>query len=163
MQIDIQKLLGWNTHTHRAFRDLIYARPEILALPSDIRESTTVGDTLQHIVAAELRYAQRLSAQPETDYAAIPKSTIDELHATHLRANELLSALLADRSYDWQQELSFVTRSAGALCCTRETVLLHTVTHSIRHHAQLATLLRQHGHKLPQPSDYLFLFATRPE
>jgi uncharacterized damage-inducible protein DinB len=35
------------------------------------------------------------------------------------------------------------------------------VLHSIRHYAQLATLVRQHGYKPTLPGDYLFMGIER--
>jgi uncharacterized damage-inducible protein DinB len=37
---------------------------------------------------------------------------------------------------------------------------VHVLMHSIRHYAQLATLMRQHGIKPDWPGDYLFMQAT---
>ena len=54
-------LLAWNNLTARKWRDFITAHPAVLQAPCDIRESATVGQTFQHIMAVELRYAQRLA------------------------------------------------------------------------------------------------------
>jgi uncharacterized damage-inducible protein DinB len=47
----------------------------------------------------------------------------------------------------------------GKLVSTRKTVFIHAMMHSIRHYAQLATILRQHGIKPDWPMDYLFMNA----
>jgi len=40
-------------------------------------------------------------------------------------------------------------------------VLFHALLHGIRHYAQLATLVRQHGIKPEWPMDYLFMGMER--
>ena len=108
LEISIEKFLTWNDTTTTHWRDFILANPTILALASDIRNGSTVADTLQHIVAVELRYAQRLAGLPETDYAEVPKDSADALFATHTRALEHIRERLADPAYDWSAGVSRV-------------------------------------------------------
>jgi uncharacterized damage-inducible protein DinB len=152
-------LIRWNDLTTSQWHAFLNTRPEILALPCDIRNSQTIAHLLQHIVAVELRYAQRLSAQPESGYADVPFQSADALLATHIRAFDLIQKLLADASYDWTTDIDFETISAGRLRASRTTVLLHLLFHSIRHYAQLASLVRSQGFKPDFPMDYLFTGA----
>jgi uncharacterized damage-inducible protein DinB len=161
LNIPIEKLLAWNDATASHWRDFLLANPAILAIACDIRDSATVAGTLQHIVAVELRYAQRLSGLPESPYDDIPKDSAESLFNTHTQAFALLRKLLADPAFDWSVELTFETVSLGRLRASRETILLHLTTHSIRHYAQLATLVRQHGFQPTWPMDYLFTAAHR--
>lgn len=161
LSIPVESLLAWNDSTSRQWCDFIRANPAILLLPCDIRNSKTVADTLQHIVAVELRYAQRLFGLPESPYEEIPKRSADSLLAAHDIALDLVRNLLANPSYDWTAEITFDTISAGRLRASRETVLLHLTLHSIRHYAQLATLVRQQGFKPTWSMDYLFAGARR--
>jgi len=161
LEISVEKLLTWNDTTATHWRDFIHANPVILAIASDIRNGSTVADTLQHIVAVELRYAQRLGGLPETDYTQVPKDSADSLFATHTRALDLIRERLADPTYDWSAELAFETITLGRLRTTREAILIHLLMHSIRHYAQLATLVRQHGFQPTWPMDYLFTAAQR--
>ena len=117
--LSAEEVLHWNDTTAKHWQSLLNDHPEALAIPCDIRESATVADLLQHIVAAELRYAQRLADEPITDYADIPKSDAAAIFATHDGAISKLRPLLADDSYDWEREVDFVTRSAGTLIATR--------------------------------------------
>src|SRR5580698_1113249 len=80
------ELLAWNERTALTWRQLLEAHPEILALPCDIYGAADVAHVLQHIVAVEMRYAQRLAALPETPYDAIPCTTPAELFAAHTLA-----------------------------------------------------------------------------
>ncbi|NYF81230.1 DinB family protein [Granulicella arctica] len=150
-----EDLLAWNNATAERWKSLLSANPMLLQLPCDIyKKSSTVGQLLQHIVAAELRYAERLIDAPVTDYANIPYTTTDEIFATHTRAVSILNELLANASFDWDHEIEFTTLTAGRRCATRRAVFHHALLHSIRHYAQLATLARQHGLS-PGPLDFL--------
>jgi uncharacterized damage-inducible protein DinB len=161
LSISVEKLVTWNNETAQHWRDFILANPVILAVPCDIRNGRTVADTIQHIVAVELRYAQRLTGLPESPYEEIPKTSIDSLHAAHELALGLIRSLLSDPAYDWSAELTFDTIALGRLRASRETILVHLTLHSIRHYAQLATHVRQQGFKPTWPMDYLFTAARR--
>jgi uncharacterized damage-inducible protein DinB len=159
LTIPAEDLLRWNDETAIHWRDLVRAHPEILSIPCDVRASGTVARVLQHIVAVELRYAERLSSLPETSYDDIPYSTADELFVTHVRALDMIRTLLADDTYDWNQPLEFQTLSIGRLRATRRDILLHLLMHSIRHYAQLATLVRSQGTKPGWQMDFLVVNA----
>ena len=153
------ELMFWVERTSEGWRELIAHNPQVLDLPCDVRETSSVRELLQHIVVVELRYAERLTGLPETAYEAL-RTSPTELHATHARAMALLNERLADKHYDWEQLVEFVTRSSGAIRATRRTILVHTLMHSVRHYAQLATLVRQHGVQPGWPMDYLFTSST---
>ena len=161
LTISVENLLTWNDATTQHWRDFFRANPLHLLLPCDIRNSKTIADTLQHIVAVELRYAQRLAGLPESSYEEIPKDSIDSLLVAHTLAFDLLRNLLAEPDYDWSAEINFDTITLGRLRASRETILVHLTLHSIRHYAQLATLVRQQGYKTNWPMDYLFVAAQR--
>ena len=161
LQISAEKLVAWNDVTAQRWHEFILANPIILGLLCDILNGRTVADTFQHIVAVELRYAQRLAGLPESRYEEIPKNSIDSLHAAHELALGLVRSLLANPDYDWSTELIIDTISAGRLRASRETILLHLTLHSIRHYAQLATLVRQQGFKTTWPMDFLMTEAQR--
>lgn len=150
------ELIAWVEKTSTNWRTLIQAHPEILTLPCDIMDVTTAGGLLQHIVAVELRYAEQLSGLPPTDYSSIPLDSAEAIYATHARARKMLRELLAS-DLDWNGKFNFVTRSRGPARSSRKSVLFHALMHSIRHYAQLATLVRQSGIKPGWPMDYLFM------
>lgn len=157
-----EELQKWVEHTSDQWKTLLTAHPEALAFPCDIRETKSVAELLQHIVAVELRYAERLNELPQTEYASIPFDSVETIYATHDRAMELLQPLLDKDEEWWEEVLEFKTRSLGTLRTTRRTVLVHMLTHSIRHYAQLATLVRQHGVKHDMIADYLYMGLKQP-
>ena len=157
-----EDVMAWNEKTSEEWRKLLTEHPEVLALPCDIAGAKAVGELLQHIVAVELRYAERLAELPVSDYAAVAFDSAASLYATHDRAAAIFRELLG-RSIDWDAKVDFLTRTLGPARSTRKAVLFHAQLHSIRHYAQLATLVRQHGFKLKWPMDYLMLHMERLE
>jgi uncharacterized damage-inducible protein DinB len=154
------EMIAWLDATSNKWRALIEEHPEILALPCDVMGVGTVGALLQHIVAVELRYAEQLSGLPPTEYAAIPFDSAAAIYATHDRAMKMLRELLAGNG-DWGAKFDYVTRSMGPARSARKTVLFHALLHGIRHYAQLATLVRQHGIKPGWQMDYLVMDIER--
>lgn len=152
-----EELQEWVEHMSDGWRKLLSAHPEILSFPCDIRETSTVAQLLQHIVAVELRYAERLNELPQTEYSGIPYDSVEALYATHDRAMELLRLLMVRDEAFWETVLEFKTRSAGILRASRRTVLAHLLTHSVRHYAQLATLVRNHGIPSGLDMDYILM------
>jgi uncharacterized damage-inducible protein DinB len=151
------EVLQWNDLTAQRWRALLAAHPEALDLPCDIyRDSQNVRGLLRHIVAVELRQAQRLAGEPETPYEEMPDSA-ELLFAQHDAAVEKYRRLLADDTAPWNEKMEFTTRSAGKFTSSRRKMLFHALLHSIRHYAQLATLVRQHGMKPDWPMDLIFL------
>jgi uncharacterized damage-inducible protein DinB len=155
-----EETMAWVELTSANWRDLVAAHPEILALPCDIIGVSTAGELLQHIVAVELRYAEQLSGLPPSDYSTIPFDSADAIYATHQRAFILFRELLAS-NIDWNQKFDYVTRSMGPARSARKTILFHALMHAIRHYAQLATLVRQHGIKPGWQMDYLVMDIER--
>lgn len=155
------ELLDWVEETSRGWKKLIATHPEILAFPCDIRETKCVAQLLQHIAAVELRYAERLNELPETPYELIPCTSAEVIYATHDRAMELLRPLMDRDDHFWETVLEMKTRSAGILRATRRTVLVHLLTHSIRHYGQLATLTRKQGVAPDWAMDYIMMQVRR--
>jgi uncharacterized damage-inducible protein DinB len=150
------EMMAWVDRTSEGWHSLIAAHPEALAIPCDVMGVSTVGGLLQHIVAVELRYAEQLNGLPPTDYAAISFNSADAIYTTHQRASELLRQRL-ESGVDWEEKIEFVTRSMGSARASRKTLLFHSLLHSVRHYAQLATLMRQHGIKPNWQMDYLLM------
>jgi uncharacterized damage-inducible protein DinB len=155
-----EETMAWLEATSEHWRDLVAAHPEILAFPCDIMGVSTAGGLLQHIVAVELRYAEQLNGLPPTDYSEIPFDSAEQIYATHQRAATLFSELLAS-NINWNERIEFITRSMGPARSSRKTILFHALLHAIRHYAQLATLVRQHGIKPGWQMDYLVMDLER--
>ena len=149
--------LEWNDLTAQRWKALLAAHPQALELPCDIYGVLNVRGLLRHIFAVETRYAQRLSGEPVTPYEEIPDGSADLLFDLHDTAAAKYRRLIADSSIDWSEKLEFTTISAGKRTASRRKILFHGLLHSIRHYAQLATLVRKHGIKPDWPMDLIFL------
>ncbi|HLS46883.1 MAG TPA: DinB family protein [Gemmatimonadales bacterium] len=107
----------------------------------------TVRLLVRHILAAELRYAQRLAGEPATDWAAFREESLDAIFDIGTRGRELVKRFLADATEGALAErLTFPTLSAGTITASKRKILANYVNHGVRHWAQIATALRQHGY-----------------
>jgi len=152
--------MAWHERTATEWRNMLAENPAALNVPCTVASTKTVGELLQHIVAVELRYAERLNGLPSSDYATIPFDTVEAIYSTHDRASELLRTALAS-DIDWDTEIEFITRMMGPARATPKTIFFHTILHSARHYAQLSTILREHGFATKIFGDYLIM-GLRP-
>ncbi len=153
-------LIAWNEKTAAGWRRLLTAHPELLTESCDIAGTKSVAELLQHIVAVELRYAERLADLPVSDYANISFDSVESLYATHNRAIAIFQQLL-NSDIDWSTPIQFTTRTMGEARSSRKTILFHALLHGIRHYAQLASLVRHCGVKPDWPMDYLMMDIER--
>jgi uncharacterized damage-inducible protein DinB len=149
------ELLQWNDETAQSWKALLTEHPQAVELPCDIYSAGTVHSLVRHIAAVELRYSERLVGEPVTPYEQIVPGPIEDLFALHELALNRFRAQLADTSVDWDEQLEFVTLSAGKMYVSRRKIILHALLHGIRHYAQLATLVRNHGIKPGWQMDFL--------
>jgi uncharacterized damage-inducible protein DinB len=158
--LSAEESIAWLETTSTNWRKLLNTHPELLTQSCDVAGVKTIAELLQHIVAVELRYAERLADLPVSDYANIPFDSVEAIYATHDSTINILRQLL-DSDIDWNQSIEYMTRSFGPARSTRKSILFHVIFHGIRHYAQLATLARQHGIKPDWPMDYIFMDITR--
>ncbi len=155
-----QEVLKWNESTSEHWRGFLGENPAVLAIACDIAGTKTVGELMQHIVAVELRYAERIAGVPETSYGEVKYDSVETIYATHDRAMEMMKEALAGET-DWERRMEFQTRSYGAMRASVKTIYFHAMLHGIRHYAQLGTLVRQHGYKQVWMGDYLMMGVER--
>lgn len=150
-EVSTQKWLAW-----------FAANPAALDVPCDIYNSGTVRGLLKHIWAVELRHSQRLRGEEVIAYDAIPIGPLDDLVAVHAKAIQNLKDFLSQADDAALHEvITLQTVSAGTLHASRRKLFVHIMLHSIRHWAQLSTVLREAGHKAEWPKDFLFSEAMR--
>lgn len=107
----------------------------------------TVGALIRHIFSAELRYAERIEGRPLSDTASIPSTDVEALFELGGKSRGHLVALI-DRLPATAWEAPFEFQVVGTLIqATPHKIVLHVLTHEIRHWAQVATLLRLQGMK----------------
>lgn len=160
-----REIRGISFETLLAYRDAETARwrawfathpPEALAVRLGEGEMGTVRGLVRHILAVELRYGQRLAGEPVTDWADFREESLEEIFALGDRARGLVDRFLASATdASFRERLTFSTLTAGVLTATKHKILANFVNHGVRHWAQIATALRQHGYGDQWPHDLL--------
>jgi uncharacterized damage-inducible protein DinB len=122
-----------------------------------------IGELVRHIFSAEQRYVERIRELPISDTSGVTPNDVDALFAFGRASRERLRQLVADfpaDRWDVPRELQF---GPNTRVVTPKTMLVQSVTHEIRHWAQIATLLRLAGRKTG-PHDFLVsgVFERRP-
>ncbi len=154
---ELRDLLAYCEEESHNWRRWFAANPAALTVHlNNVALANDALELLLHIVAVDLRYSERLLEMPITQYEQMPKDAT-HLFAIHDRAfGHLHTFLSTAKPEDWNVRLEFPTRSMGTLTGTRRKIFVHTLLHSIRHWAQLATMLRQAGYKQDWQHDFLF-------
>lgn len=155
--ITLEELLADNEASTGKWQTWFAANPAALDVPCAIYNSGTVRGLLKHIFAVELRHSQRLGGEEVTAYEAIPVGSLDDLVAVHSKAIGNLRRFLSGADDAALREvITLQTVSAGTLHASRRKLFAHIMLHSMRHWAQLSTLLREAGYKTDWPKDFLF-------
>ena len=155
--ITLKELLADNESSTEKWNVWFSADPAALDIPCTIYNSGTVRGLLKHIFAVELRHSQRLLGEEVTSYDAIPVGSLDDLIALHAQAMQNLREFLSiTNDAALLEVIALQTVSAGTLHASRRKLLTHILLHSMRHWAQLTSLLREAGYKTDWPKDFLF-------
>ena len=102
---------------------------------------------MKHIFSAEKRYIERLSDEPLTDTASIPNDDLEALFELGQQSRQGLKDYIESfpaSSWDILRDFEFVGWSLKA---TPKMIIIHVLTHEIRHWAQIATVFRLNGFK----------------
>jgi uncharacterized damage-inducible protein DinB len=119
----------------------------VLDLPLGSGAEGTVRTLVKHIFAVELRYAQRLAGEAVSDYEQLSDQTVQELWRIHRTAASLRNRFLREATPEsLDRVLVSDTRKLGRIESRAHVVVVHSFIHGIRHWAQIAAVLRQHGH-----------------
>ncbi len=155
--ITLEELLVDNEVSTRKWQAWFANNPAALDVPCAIYNSGSVLRLLKHIFAVELRHSQRLNGEEVTAYDAIPVGSLDDLIAVHSQATQNLRRFLASANDAALLEvIALQTVSAGTLYASRRKLFAHILLHSMRHWAQLSSLLREAGYTTDWPKDFLF-------
>ena len=148
--VEFGMLAGYVENETARWREWFETAPaEVLDLRFGDGPQASVRALIKHIFAVELRYAQRLAGEPVSAYEDLLDFTVDELWQIHARANAVRRAYLADAAASadaMNHVLVSETRKLGRIESRAHTVLVHSLIHGIRHWAQIAMVLRQHGY-----------------
>jgi uncharacterized damage-inducible protein DinB len=155
------ELLDYSAEESNHWRDFFTQHPGALDVPCDIAGTKTVRELVLHIVAVQMRYAERLLNMPITEYDQLAARIAEGKPGEDLFAlgrkslEDLRSFAIAANDSDWDGTLTFPTRSAGEFTASRRKIFIHALLHGVRHWAQLSTHLRQKGYKQDWMHDFL--------
>jgi uncharacterized damage-inducible protein DinB len=158
--ISLEELLAWSDEAAHDWKSHFEAHPAVLELPCGINNAADVQALVRHIWGAELRWSERLAGLPSTE---VPVGPLDALFATHTKAIELYRGLLAEPVARWDEpyELNVDWLPPEKRLMSRRKTACHSLLHSQRHYAQLATLVRVAGYPVAARGDLLFSVALR--
>jgi uncharacterized damage-inducible protein DinB len=146
--LSLRELLDYSTAESLKWRDWLATQPpEILELPAGTGRTATVRQLIHHIVVVERRYADRIRDEPVTTYEDISNESIEALFGAFTDARRRLDEWVMNASdADLARQLEFTTLSAGTRVASARKIVVHALLHGIRHWAQIAMVVRQHGH-----------------
>ena len=156
--VSLQELLAWNDDAASQWKAHLDANPEALKVACDIGGAANVQEFVRHIWGVELRWGQRLAGLPVTPKEATPAGPLEALFNLHSDAAEIFRKLLAAPEQSWSEPfvLDFDWAPPELRTVSRRKVAVHSLFHSQRHYAQLATLLRQANFPIKFRGDLLF-------
>jgi uncharacterized damage-inducible protein DinB len=157
--ITFDELLLHNEEETERWHEFFRRHPEALDIRIDIAQSEDVRAMLVHIMAVDLLYTERIQGitRANVSLSDFPSGSVDELFSTGAKARAAFRELLARYSEaEWNEVVEFGTKTSGMLRGSRRKMFAHTMFHSMRHWAQLATALRQHGLKQDWQHDFIF-------
>lgn len=144
--ISFSELLGWIGEETTKYETWFAGQPAgAWTAPAGSGRTATVRDLLFHTYVVDLRYGQRLHSMPVSSYE--DEAVAEPMAMFPLaRRGQALLRQAAEDGRDLGEVIEFQTLTAGTLRASRRKVLAHSITHHLRHTAQIATLLRQAGH-----------------
>jgi uncharacterized damage-inducible protein DinB len=161
--ITLEELLVWCQDSSAYWKAHLDANPALLELPCDIGGTANVQGFIRHIWGVDLRWAQRLAGLPVMAKEDTPAGPLDALFDLHRQAAEIFRGLLALPAESWDEPfvLNFDWAPAEERSVSRRKLAGHALFHSLRHWAQLATLVRAAGFPSNFKGDLIFSPALR--
>ncbi|HXZ29035.1 MAG TPA: DinB family protein [Terriglobales bacterium] len=123
-------------------------------------DTASVRGLLWHIAIVELFYAEFISGRQEkSNYRELPHTTLEEIWRIGDSAQEQLAGYLARAGEADLDAALTLERGSFRVVASRRKMLAHVFLHGLRHWAQLALVLRQHGYKTGWQHDFIFTEA----
>jgi len=119
------------------------------------RHMGTVREMLWHIFITEWVYGCVLNGESFDAWDQFKKETLADLFGIQREAHRLLSAYLATATEAGMTKRMTLSARGTTIEGSARKFLTHTFLHSLRHWAQLATVLRQNGHQTDWQHDYV--------
>jgi uncharacterized damage-inducible protein DinB len=156
--VSFADLLRYNDSEAMRWRAWLEAQSsELLDVPfgNPAQRMGSVREMIWHIFITEWVYASVLNGESYDGWDQFKLDSVAELFAIGDRARAGLRKYLANAT-DANMATSLTLSAAGfTINGSARKFLTHTFVHSLRHWAQLATVLRQHGHETSWPHDFV--------
>jgi len=163
--VTLQDLLADFDLTATKWKQFFAKHPAAGEVPTDIIGAGTVGDCAGtvgslawHLYLASVVHSQRLLGEPVTDFVATtPVKDMAPVWDMYAQGSAKLHQFLAstsDKALD--TVIPVLTHLGTEIEMTRRKLCLHIFIHAIRHWAQIAPLVRQHGFTPNWPQDISF-------
>jgi uncharacterized damage-inducible protein DinB len=114
-----------------------------------------VREMMWHTFITEWVYACVLNGEPYGGWDDFKRDSVTELFAIGDQARAGLRRYLADATEAEMASSRTLSAAGITISGSARKFLTHAFIHSIRHWAQLATVLRQHGYTLEWPHDFV--------
>jgi len=124
----------------------------------------TVGALMMHIFRPERRYVQRMRVELLTESRNVPPDRWEDIFTFGHETREGLRQFVDEaRSEDWGRIHDFAlrpnSRQQYQIRATTRKIIFHVLMHEIRHWAQIARVVREHGMAPPGDHDLLLSHA----
>ena len=138
------------------------APPSVLDIPAGDPAvwMENVRMLLFHIFLVEWVYAKTLHGQSWDGWESLDRTSLQGVFAIASEAQPLLRSFAESATTDQLAHRYTITAKSGqTVSGSGRKFLAHIVLHSTRHWAQVATLLRQNGHKTDWQHDFVMCDA----
>jgi uncharacterized damage-inducible protein DinB len=153
--ISFEDLLDYHQEQTEQWREYFLKHPYLLKV--DASATSTIADLLFHTFAAEYRVAQRLLGEIMFEDADFTRGNVSDLFSIADLAQIKFREYLARATQEEVSEVKkFPSPTLGEFHATPRKLLTHAIVHSIRHWAQVARALREHGQRPDFSPDVLF-------
>ena len=162
MYITIEELIQYTDEERAKWEKWFLTQgdgPLQISLAGD--KQTTVGILILHIFGPELRYVERLRGRPVTEYRDEPTDRASGIFAFGHHSRDALREFVQQaQPDDWGRTLEF-NLGQHQMGASARKLILHVLMHEIRHWAQIARVMREHG--LPPPGGHDLLLSSALE
>ncbi len=156
MNITLKELLAYTTEEQGRWERWFSEHgdePLRIALAGD--RMTTIGAMIQHFLGTEIWFAERLAGVPATEWWTEPCDHAAALMELGRRGKQVMGAVIEQTpDGDWATVVEF-SGGGKSLRVSKRKAVLNALIHEIRHWAQVATLVRQHGIAPPGGHDII--------
>jgi uncharacterized damage-inducible protein DinB len=157
--VGFRELLDFAQEESRRWHEWFNKNPRALDVKVDIATAPDVRTLVLHIVAVELRYAEWLLGEQITPWQSISTASADSLFTASDAAYSKFRKVLESAAPELWDEMMAFPKPMEGLKASRRKCFVHTIFHSARHWAQLATALRSAGFRQDWQHDFLFTSA----